>query len=47
MHGVRGSSREEPCFKVHWPVHVDYVQSEKAIADGLDPSFLDLGARLC
>ena len=32
--------REVPRFEVHWPVHVDDVEPEKAVADGLIPASL-------
>jgi hypothetical protein len=41
VYRARGSGRKEPRFYVHWPVHVDYVQPEKAMADCLDSSFPD------
>ncbi len=47
MFGMRGCSREVACFEVHWPIHVDNVQPEKAIADRLDPGLSDAGARFC
>jgi hypothetical protein len=46
MLDARGFSREKARFDVHWPIHVDDVQSQKAIADGLEPGFIDTVARL-
>ena len=41
MRYTRGASREVASFQVHLPVHVDDVQPEEAVADGLDASFID------
>jgi hypothetical protein len=43
-HGLR---REVTRLEVHRPRHVDDVEPEKAIADGLDPGLFDPGPRFC